>query len=451
MIGKMDERGIEEAEICVPEGISEVQEFFVDRDFNGKFVTSFRTFVDRNTAKDGIMRVCGVKTPQGWGYNRIYLPMKRTESTRKSVLLVSHEMSRTGAPIVLLDTAKILLRNGYFVVTVTPEIGPLIKEFLEIGVPVVLMPELEEMKFYKSELMHFVDRMDLDVFVNNFDLTIMNTMVMCNFVKRYFNTGNKIIWWLHEGSTLYDDEGYKARMPKNITPNIRVVCAGDYALNILRDHGYRYHASVLNYGVEQEKVEDDREGAKKDLIRFIMVGSIDERKGQRLLLKAIANLPKEYNERAEFMFVGSANFFDHYGTLTENEIKDYSRMHKNVRIMPFMSREKVLKLYRDSDVLVVPSYDDPMPVVATENFMLKKPVLCSTATGTSYYIKDGVNGFVFDWGDEVELADKIKYIVDHKDELNNVGEKGREIYEDFFTMKAFERNLLKIVREEEVK
>ena len=44
---------------------------------------------------------------------------------RKSALLISHEMSRTGAPIMLLQAGRALIREGFRVNAITYKDGPL--------------------------------------------------------------------------------------------------------------------------------------------------------------------------------------------------------------------------------------------------------------------------------------------------------------------------------------
>ena len=98
---------------------------------------------------------------------------------------------------------------------------------------------------------------------------------------------------------------------------------------------------------------------------------------------------------------------------------------------------------------MVPSIDDPMPVVATENFMLGNICLCSKNTGTATFIQDKKNGFVFESENIDELKEKIMYILDNLDELDQVKKNGEKIYKEYFEMDIFEKNILKIVKGEE--
>jgi hypothetical protein len=56
----------------------------------------------------------------------------------RDVLFVSHELSLTGAPILLMDAIKVIIENGDFPVVMCPVDGPLRYKLLELGVVVII-------------------------------------------------------------------------------------------------------------------------------------------------------------------------------------------------------------------------------------------------------------------------------------------------------------------------
>lgn len=361
--------------------------------------------------------------------------------SKKNILLVSHELSRTGAPIVVLDTAKTLINNGYFVTVISLKNGPLLREFLDIGVPVIIMSDMKYTQYLMSEVSHFLSRMDLDLFVNSFDITFFVTATLYNFVRRYFNTTNRIYWWIHEGSESYNIIG--SRIPKVVTPNIKVLCGGQYVAHQLEIRNYMYYPTVLNYGVFDRCKKIVYRDNK--IITFLIAGTIGVRKGQLILLDAIKKLSNSELSKSKFIFIGDPYENDVAGYEIKKKIKEYSDEHDNVVLLSSISRDDLYKLYQSIDVLVLASIDDPMPVVATENFMFGNICLCSNATGTSYYIKDKENGFVFQSCNVDDLKDKLSYIIGHKDDLYEIKKKGRMIYDNYFRMEIFEKNIIKLI------
>lgn len=369
------------------------------------------------------------------------LPNTYEAKHKGNILLLIHELSRTGAPVVLADAAKTLYDTGYFVTVLSLVDGPLKEELLDYGIPVIVSEDMHAIQYMEYDKK--AKNVLLDSLVSSYDKVLMCTATLVNFVRRYSGKGKEIYWWLHEGPESWSVIGHL--MPKTIGSNIKIVCGGQYVIDQLREYGLRYKCSVLNYGVEDKKIQN-KKNSTKDIVKFLLVGTICERKGQEILLKAIQDLPPDYMEKAEFTFIGSAR--ESRGEEILSNLNEYSSLHSNIRLISDIPRENLYDLYRDGDVLVVPSFDDPMPVVATENFMLGNICVCSNMTGTSYYIKDGENGFVFEAGNVKELADKIIYIIKYFSEMDKIKQNSRKIYEENFSMERFKDNLLKLMNNE---
>lgn len=381
----------------------------------------------------------------------IYFPKetKNLEST-KNVIIIIHELSRTGAPVVALDAAKTLQKNGYFVTFYTIRRGPLLKELLDIGIPVIFDQKLEITNYDKNFILSEDSNLYIDTIAPSFDKTLAITAVFYNLVRHFSDIKHPTIWWLHEGSATYDNLSHV--MPHRLNQEISVYAGGQYALNMLKKYGLEYNAKVLNYGVDDvfkdKEINDSTD--THDTVSFILPGSLGKRKGQSVLLEAIQRLPKEYKEKSRFIFIGDIlSKADIDGVKAKNQILSMTKKMKNIEYHRSLSRDELFDYYKKVDAIILPSLDDPMPVVATEMLMMKKIVVCSESTGTSFYLKDKENGFVFRTGDTDQLCDTIKYIIDHRDTLSAIGEKSRKVYENNFKMEIFEKNLLKIISEEE--
>ena len=61
-------------------------------------------------------------------------------NTAPDLLFVSHDLSLSGAPIMLFHAARWCRENGIFVVVIAPNDGPLRDKLVELGVPVVIDP-----------------------------------------------------------------------------------------------------------------------------------------------------------------------------------------------------------------------------------------------------------------------------------------------------------------------
>ena len=110
-----------------------------------------------------------------------------------------------------------------------------------------------------------------------------------------------------------------------------------------------------------------------------------------------------------------------------------------------VDRKTINSLLESSDILICPSREDPMPTVVAEAMMHSVPCILSDAAGTTTYLTDRVDGLLFKNENEKELSEKIRWCIYHKDRLEKMGEKARKIYERYFSMEIFEKNLLEVV------
>lgn len=359
----------------------------------------------------------------------------------KRVLVISHELSRTGAPVVVLDAVREMLSAGYFVVVASYQDGALRQEYEELGVPVLIDRRLAWGRCELPEKSRFEIQWYMDSLVREFDMLFIGTMMGHNLIARYQSIGIPILWWLHEGT--YTLDLVRKYLPERLESNVHVFCGGRYVQQMLKKYEVVYPTQSLLYGLSDKALEykGTSVSAEHDKVRFLIAGTIDERKGQDVIFAAFRKLPAEVMAAAEFIFIGAKSFGDVYDKVMREKDR-----YPNVKFLKPISREELFQLYNDVDCLICSSRDDPMPVVATEAMMFCKVCLCSTGAGTAMYLEDMVNGLVFENENADMLAEKICYAVTNHQQLRELGIRGRQVYENNFTMENFHTNLRGILR-----
>jgi GT2 family glycosyltransferase len=356
------------------------------------------------------------------------------KNSKGTILIISHELSQTGAPMVVATTARTLKNQGFFVIVASFKEGPVLYDILSDDIPVVIDQNLANYRWRLPDEVPQVISHSFKSVMYEFDLVIINSFVCHNIVNCYNGTTVPIIWWLHEGRTSFENGTYRY-MPKKLGNNIHVLCVGKYVQNTLKKFGINYESEILLYGVEDTYTPLREKLTEK--VRFIFPGSFEKRKNQKLLFEAIQLLSEEAKEKSEFICIGpywDQTFYD--------QLKQQAEKIKNLTLLEPIPHDKLMDLYDTCDCVVVPSIDDPMPVVLTEGMMLSKILLCSNMTGTAYYIKDGVNGYIFDCNDAKTLAEKLEFIIRYRDQHDDMKREARKLYEEHFSMAAFTENLL---------
>jgi glycosyltransferase involved in cell wall biosynthesis len=111
-------------------------------------------------------------------------------------------------------------------------------------------------------------------------------------------------------------------------------------------------------------------------------------------------------------------------------------------------RTDVVALLHQHDVLVHPSYGEGLPNVVCEAMACGRPVIVSDTLDHPHLVKNGVNGFLFDWQDPADLAQKIKAFSDlSRDERHRMGEMGRDFAEKNLSLDRFISDFEQIIFE----
>lgn len=336
----------------------------------------------------------------------------------RRIVLLSHELSNTGAPIVLLNAAMIMKKNGYNPVIVSPKDGPLRAEIIEHDIPVMIEKHIRK----KNEFIWEWMTSSAFVWVNTLDFSYL--------IDDLAESGVPAAWWLHETDISYEIIGM-SKMPKGskIIPTYGV---GKCAIASFEKYLKRNDIRNLFYGIPDER--------KEKKICFALIGTISVRKGQDIFADAVALLSEEQRAKAEFKVIGGVVEQHVYDALVL-KAKDYPCLE----VVGPVSHEEMLRMYKTIDVVVCPSRMDPMPVVITEGLMNHKICIASNATGSSGLITDGKDGFVCEVNAE-SLAEKMAWIIEHEEELDGMKEAARKLYEDNFSMDVFEKNIMQILK-----
>jgi glycosyltransferase involved in cell wall biosynthesis len=140
---------------------------------------------------------------------------------------------------------------------------------------------------------------------------------------------------------------------------------------------------------------------------ILYVGKLNEKKGVTYLLKAFRAIAQDQPD-SHLVIVGT-------GLLDRALRKEAQRLKLESRITfaGQQGKEAVKNYFQAADLVVVPSIIDStgetegLPVVLLEALACGKPVVATRIAGTPDVIVDGLNGFLAEPADPVDLAEKM--------------------------------------------
>ena len=209
------------------------------------------------------------------------------ESLKKKVLFITHQLSRTGAPIVLLDVMKLYIERGFKVDVISMADGDLRSDIEELGISIGIQE-----RFYPVK-----DAFRM-VVEENYDEVWANTIVCYEAIYALNGSTVPVNWWIHEGDRYF--EYFKTVIPDmaNLCNNVTMYAVSKRVKNVIkRRFGIvvkELPMMVADYGKE-ERTQSKR-------IKFILIGTISSIKGQDILVEAIKKMPKDYLEKSKFFF-----------------------------------------------------------------------------------------------------------------------------------------------------
>lgn len=349
----------------------------------------------------------------------------------KRALVFSHELTMTGAPIVLVNAIPVLRSLGFEVVVLGPSDEGALPLFLDAGAAVVTRKNCT----HSSALWGLA---------TSSDLVLANTVVSAGLVDALNGSFVPVLWWLHDAFAGYPFIAHQ--IPQTLAENVKACAVGSHATAAMHSVRPDFEIRQLIYGLP-DYAQDEFGTYDLSFIGgrplFVTVGSLEPRKGQDIFCNAIRLLPASVREKAAFLFVGKAcdqGMMSAVRSLTD----DYP---ETVFYRKRLERPEIKSLMDQCSCVVCASRDDPMPTFVTEGLIFGKPAIVSEHTGTAGLITEGVDGFVYRDNDPTQLAELLARAIEHPEQLAAMHGNCRKLYETYYTDEAFVGTLTRLVQE----
>lgn len=318
----------------------------------------------------------------------------------KKILLISHEMTYTGAPNSLLNMARLLRSKGWSVTVRTLETGNFSREFARHGFHV---------RWFEENL----SVMDCRELASKYDLVICNT-VFCAKIACRLQEFVKTILLIREAENLPEiltncriDECY-------IRNSENVICVSEYAKRfIAKTYSPRRLRVLHNFLLTQPAYRPPVNKVRGRKVHFLIAATVEKRKGIDIAIEAVKSLPESISEQLVLDIAGrkpewSRSFWDGLIPINDARFKYHGEVTSGKK-----------RLFGRTNVVLVPSLDEACSLTALEGGMFGKPLIVTENVGAKY-MTDG-SGFIVKTGDIGELATAIRFFVENQNCLDNAG------------------------------
>ena len=143
-----------------------------------------------------------------------------------------------------------------------------------------------------------------------------------------------------------------------------------------------------------------------------------------------AKILRERKKEIEFYFIGELDSF--YASKIEQE--DFKKWKKTDYVKFLGFRTDINDLFKESTIIVLPSYREGFPKVLQEAAACGRPIIASDVPGCREAIKEGKTGHLVEPRSATALADKIQELIEDKELLQKMGYEGRKLAEEEFSI-----------------
>ncbi|WP_158258728.1 glycosyltransferase family 4 protein [Rhodopila globiformis] len=168
--------------------------------------------------------------------------------------------------------------------------------------------------------------------------------------------------------------------------------------------------------------------------RLLFVGNLLERKGVKDLLQAFAT-PSLRSRNIELTMAGGGPVEQCRALAQQLGIAD------RLRFTGWVSQEAARDLMVNADALILPAYDEGLPLVILEALASATPVICTPVGSIPEVLADHETALFVSPGDVSGIAAAIVELIDQPATGRRIAAAGSALYERLFTMEAFARSI----------
>lgn len=338
---------------------------------------------------------------------------------RGDVLILSHDLTTSGAPKVAYDLAVLMKSRGYFVTVASPTDGPFRERLIDQGITVIIDELI--LTGHESSM----------VLARSFDLVIANTIVCWQAVNELAKTTPTYLY-SHETELVHHFANTHPEFLDALRSATQIWCGSQHASEALLRYGLA--AEIVEYGVDDIAVATSEAADKSGeaTVKIGLFGSVEPRKGQDLAILGMRKVDAPIRKRAQLTLHGRTldpAFLDALESMVPDTLE--------ITLGGELDYEQYRSALASTDIVLVCSRDDTLPLVSLDALSLGKALVCSATTGTSRYLEHGRSALILQHNDPAEIGEALARLIMDVELRHTIGNGARAVFETTFTYDAF--------------
>ena len=385
------------------------------------------------------------------------------------VLLFTHELSLTGAPIVAYEFARYLSEvMGYSVSVISLREGPVHQMYDEIQIPVRVINSISNIHLMSAkEINSSMDEIKKVIkSEGGYDLVICNTLTTFWAITLAHQMNIPSIWHIHESvkfgkySSTFIDSTVGELIENAFQKANRIVFQANATRAMFGEFEPLKNFFTIPGGMPLERIENFRNlnskaslrmkyGIPEDAYVVVLVGTTCERKGQSIFLDAINLMDfSDLPENLIFLMVGAIE--GQYLNMLREKISKLGL--KKAQLVN--ETKEIYDYYALSNLFVCASFEESFPMVILLAMAFELPIVSTDVFGIPEIISNIQDGLLVDPGNPKALGKTMMSAIQSEAEMKAMASRAyAKVYRLFDSEKLNLRysNLTRKVMSEEIR
>ena len=367
-----------------------------------------------------------------------------------NIAIICHDFTLSGANKSLLDWITTADKNKYKITCIIPRKGIKFEEICKKNdIEVIRGNYIVTLKhLYRLNLKEYIKnaiKNIIKVFINPISFVILkkklkrkniklihsNSFAVLLGVKLAIKMNIPHLWHIRE--FMEEDHKITHFESKN---KIKKYCEYSNAVfisDVIKDK-YNTYFDDGRKNVIYNKIKFDEQYNKKrkfglsNSYNILIAGTLNTNKGQMDAIKAIQKLKEQKYQNVKLYICGTGN--------EENKFKAYVKEYNLQDVVEFKGQvENLTEFRKDIDIALVCSKKEALGRVTVEAMYYKNLVIGANTGCTPYIITDNKTGLLYKTGEQEDLANKIKEVINNKENYINIIENAqKEAIEKFYNI-----------------
>ncbi|WP_461106660.1 glycosyltransferase family 4 protein [Spirosoma koreense] len=257
------------------------------------------------------------------------------------------------------------------------------------------------------------------------------------FLTAKYVFGKQVVYHMH-GSKFdvfyHNSDPISKRMIRMLVEGADVVvCLSDYWYTFFSENFRTRRLEILGNVIHQRQPEQETPFSRPQNgpLQVLFLGAIGERKGIFDLLEVLRQNRHVFTGQLLLRVGGNGETERLQAYIREHKLEDL------VRFEGWVSGEKKHELLSTSDLYILPSYHEGLPISILEAMNYQLPILSTPVGGTAEAVHEGINGFLVAPGDKDAMADRLMRFISQPELVSTMGEASGRIVRQYLPETIF--------------